>query len=79
MRLVLGQGRVLAAVGAGLGLAGALPLAQLLASMLHGVSPRDPAVLGLVVMLLTGSAALASYVPARRAAKANPAVALRTE
>jgi len=79
VHLVLGQGLVLAAVGAGLGLAGALPLAQLLASMLHGVSPRDPAVLGLVVMLLTGSAALASYVPARRAAKANPAVALRTE
>ena len=58
---------------------GSLGLMQLLRILLYEVKPTNPAVLGTVAMLLAGVALLASYVPARRAAKVDPVVALRYE
>jgi len=79
VRMVLRQALALAAAGVLLGMAGALALTRLLRSMLFGVSPTDPLVFAGVVALLLAVAALASYVPARRAAHVNPVVALRYE
>ena len=79
LRLVLGQGLRLAVIGAAGGLAAALVLAGYAASFLFGVSPRDPATLTAVPLLLLAVAALACYVPARRATRVPPAVALRGE
>jgi predicted permease len=79
VRLVLGQGLLLALVGAGLGLAAACVTGRLLASQLYGVSTTDPAVFLAVVTLLGAVSALASWLPARRAAAVDPMVALRSE
>jgi predicted permease len=78
-RLVLGQGLVLAFLGTGLGLAAAFTASRLLASQLYGVSATDPAVFIAVVLLLAAVSALASWLPARRAAAVDPMVALRAE
>lgn len=78
-RLVLGQGMILALLGAGPGLAAAFATGRLLASQLYGVSPLDPAVFTAVVALLAAVSALASWLPARRAAAVDPAVVLRGE
>jgi ABC-type lipoprotein release transport system permease subunit len=78
-RLVLADGVKLAAVGIGAGLAGALALTRVLTGFLYEVSPADPPTLAAVVALLTGSALLASYLPARRAARVDPSRALREE
>jgi ABC-type antimicrobial peptide transport system permease subunit len=67
------------ALGLTLGLAGALSVGQLLQSYLRQTSPRDPITLVSVMGLLTVVAALATLVPARRAARIDPAVALRAE
>jgi predicted permease len=77
--LVVRQGIGVAALGAGLGALGALAGGRVLSSLLYGVSPRDPVVLlgAAVIPLLV--ATVASYVPARRAAKVDPVVALRYE
>jgi putative ABC transport system permease protein len=61
------------------GLAAAATASRLLASALRGVGPRDPATFAAVVLLLTAAAALASYLPARRAANVDPMAALRSE
>ena len=79
LRMVLGQGLRLTLVGLGLGLAGALALRRLVAGMLYGVGPADPATLAGVALLLLAVAALACYAPTRRAVRVDPAVALRHE
>jgi putative ABC transport system permease protein len=77
--LVLREGLRWAALGTGIGLAGALALAGVLANLLYGVAPRDPATFGGVTLLLTGVAMLACYLPARRAAKMDAMRTLRAE
>jgi predicted permease len=79
LKLVTGQGMILALSGAAAGLAGALPLTHLMASLLYGVRPADPLTFAVVSALLAAVAVLASYIPARRAARVDPMVALRYE
>ncbi len=77
LRLVLGSGMLLAGIGLTIGLAGSLALTRLLKSLLFGVSATDAATMVTVAALLAGVASLACYVPARRATKVDPMVALR--
>jgi predicted permease len=78
-RLVLTQGLRVAAVGVGGGTIIALTTGKFVAPMLFETSPRDPLVFGVVIVLLLAVATLASLVPARRAVRADPLVALRSE
>jgi predicted permease len=77
--LVIGKGLKLAAVGSAIGLLGALAVTRLVSRLLYGVSPTDPVTFVVVAVLLLSVAALASWLPARRAAKADPMEALRHE
>ena len=79
LRMVVAQGIGVAALGVALGGAGAYALGRAIATLLYGVKPGDPLVLGLVVVILVGVVALASLVPAWRAARVDPVVALRSE
>jgi putative ABC transport system permease protein len=79
LRLVVGEGMSVALGGAVAGLAGALLLTRLMRSLLYGVGPSDPATYAAVALLLLGVALLASYLPARRAARIDPIVALRQD
>lgn len=79
LRLVVGGSLWLGALGTGLGLAGALATSGALRAMLFGVSPTDPRVLATVAMALLAIAVLAAWVPARRAAGLDPAIALRED
>jgi predicted permease len=79
LRIVLGDGATLAFAGVALGLCAAFPLTQLIASMLFGVRPHDPLTFVTVATLLTFSALAACYIPARRAMRVDPMVALRHE
>jgi len=78
-RIILSQGMILAGVGVALGLGGAAALSGVLGSLLFGVSPLDPLTLVAVSLIFLGVAALASAVPAARAARIPPAIALRGE
>jgi putative ABC transport system permease protein len=79
LRLVLAKGLSLAAYGVCAGLAGALVLTRFLSSLLFGVQPTDPIIFCGIALLLGMVALLASYIPARRATKVEPTVALRYE
>jgi ABC-type antimicrobial peptide transport system permease subunit len=77
--LIIRQGMTLAVIGLGIGLSVAFGVAQLLEKLLFGVSPVDPLTFAGVSLLLAFVAALACYIPARRATKVDPLVALRYE
>jgi putative ABC transport system permease protein len=79
LRLVVGQGMALTGIGLGIGLGGALALTRFLSSFLYGVRPTDPITFAVVALTLAGVALLATYIPARRAMKVDPMVALRYE
>jgi predicted permease len=79
LRLVLGKGLSLAALGVSLGLAGALATARLVGGMLYDVSPWDPWIFVSMSLLLAGVVLLASYFPARRALRVDPVTSLRSE
>jgi putative ABC transport system permease protein len=79
LRLVLKTGMALTGTGLTVGVLGALGLTRILSSFLFGVSPRDPWTLVAVSVVLAGVAAAACYIPARRATRVDPLVALRHE
>jgi predicted permease len=79
LRMVVGDGARMILIGAAIGLVAALGLTQLMASLLFGIKPTDPVTFASVAALLCGIAFMASYLPARRAAKVDPMVALRYE
>jgi putative ABC transport system permease protein len=79
IRMILGQGILLTISGIVVGLASALALGRVMASLLHGVGPSDPLILAIVSLVVAGGAASASYIPSRRATKVSPTVALKYE
>ncbi|HZE13949.1 MAG TPA: FtsX-like permease family protein, partial [Chthoniobacterales bacterium] len=78
LQMVLGQGLRLALVGSALGLVAAVVVSRLIASLLYGVRPTDPLTFAGVAILFLGVAVLACYLPARRATKIDPMIALRS-
>jgi putative ABC transport system permease protein len=79
LRNILTQGATIALVGAAIGLAASMGLARLMSSLLFSVSANDPLTFAGVALLLIAVAMLACYIPARRATKVDPMVALRYE
>jgi putative ABC transport system permease protein len=79
LRLVVGQGFVLLAIGTAIGLGGAFALTRLMHSLLFEITPTDPLTYSTVVVLLAVVALFACYIPARRATRVDPLVALRYE
>lgn len=79
LRLVFRQGSLWVAIGIGLGLAGALGLATTLRAMVWGISPADPRTLGVAALAVAFAALVACWLPARRAARVDPIIALRAD
>jgi putative ABC transport system permease protein len=79
MRLVTGQGLKLTLAGLALGMAGAFALTRVMEPLLYGVAPTDPLTFILISLALSGAALLACWIPARRATKVDPMIALRCE
>jgi len=79
LRMVLGEGLRTICIGVGIGIAGALALTRTMEALLFGITANDPLTFGGVTLLLVGAALLACYIPARRAMKVDPMVALRYE
>jgi putative ABC transport system permease protein len=79
MNLVIRQGMWLVLIGVAIGMAVSLAVSQLMKSLLFGLSAADPMTFGIIPLLLSAVALLACYVPARRAAKVDPMIALRNE
>jgi putative ABC transport system permease protein len=79
LKLVIGQGLKPVLVGVALGLVASVALTRLIKSLLFGVSTTDPATFAAIAVLLALVALLACFVPARRATRVNPMIALRGE
>ena len=79
LKLVVGQAMLMTLIGVGVGLAGALALTRLMSGLLYGVSATDPSIFISISLLLASVALFASYIPARRAMKVDPIVALHYE
>jgi putative ABC transport system permease protein len=79
VRMVVGRGLVMASLGVVIGVLGSLGVARLLQAFLFGITPADPVVVAVAVTLMTLAAATACYLPARRAAGADPVAVLRIE
>ena len=77
VRLVVGHAMILSFTGVGMGLLGAFAVTRVMSGLLYGVSATDPAIFAVIPLLLTGEALGASLIPARRAARVDPMVALR--
>jgi putative ABC transport system permease protein len=78
-KMVVRQGMALALAGVIIGVAAALGVTRLMASLLYGVTPRDPIAMTSVALLLVGVALAATYLPARRASQMDPVESLRYE
>ena len=79
LMLILRQGLLLTLIGIGIGLAGALALTRVISGLLFGVDATDPATFAAIVLLLAAVSLVACYIPARRATKVDPLIALRYE
>jgi putative ABC transport system permease protein len=79
LRMVVSQGMTVALIGVALGLAGAFALTHLMQTLLFGVESVDPLTFLVIPVLLAAIALLASWIPARRAARIDPTISLRSE
>ena len=79
LKLIMRQGVILVGVGVTIGLAASFALTRLISDLLFGVETTDPATLVAITLLLVAVALVASYIPARRATKVDPMIALRCE